>query len=348
MTSLNLKSQPLLLLRSNESFTLIFLSLIYALFVVFFPWELVSKLGYFDDFRTYEKGLAYRIKDSRTIIEMYNIEGPLRFFTFEGLWDMTLVSLMSLTNDNVYFSLRIVSFFILFAWGLITFRRLPFWWGLLFLLNPTSIEVAMSGLRNGFAWSILALAIFYLPFLLRNVVIWMTPFIHSTSIILIGFYYTSNIWFKYNLIKGKKFFSRKTNSLIIAFFPGLLIGVLLGFAAEFFLLAIGDRRAAIVTQSYDPSLLQSLFWWILLFTQFTCSSDYLRKNCFQTNLVTWFCFMNLTISWSSRVWAAAIPFIAISIWNLPRKKREFILILWISYTVIWYLYWSNLFFWWNQ
>ena len=348
MTSLHAQSRDSWYLKTNESFTLIFLSFIYARFILFIPWELINKVGYFDDFLTYENHFIVRATDQRSIIELYNIDGPLKFFTFEGLWDMTLVKLMSLTDNNAFLSLRIISFLILFSWGLIIFRRLPFWWGVIFLINPTSVDVAMSGLRNGFAWSIFALAVFYLPFFLRNIVIWTTPFIHSTSIILIGFYYSSNIWLKYNFFKGKSFFSRRVSTLIIAFVPGLLIGLILGFFAEYFLLAIGDRRAAIAVQSYNPSLLQAIFWWILLFTQFTCSSDYLRKNYFQTNLVTWYCFMNLSISWSSRIWAAAIPFIAISIWNLPRKKREFILILWILYLIIWYLYWSNLFFWWNQ
>ena len=316
--------------------------------IVFFPWELINKIGDFDDFAIYEENLIERVADPRSIIERYGIEGPLAFFTFEGLWDMILVQLMSITNNNAFLSLRMISFFILFSWALITFKRLPFWWGVLFLINPTSIDLAMSGLRNGFAYSIFAIALFYLPFIARNLLIWTTPFIHSTSIILIGFYYSAGIWLKYNLIKGERFFSKRTNVLIIAFIPGLLIGIILGFLSEFILTAIGDRRALIAQQSYKPSLQQALFWWILLLTQFTCSSDYLKKNYFQTNLITWFCFMNLSISWSSRVWAATIPFIAISIWNLPKEKREFILILWIVYLVLQYLYWSHLFFWWNQ
>ena len=348
MTNIDNKFEDHWYLRTNESFTLIFLSVIFALAVVLFPWDAINKVGFFEDFLVYEINLEQRMEDPRSIIERYGIDGPLTFFTFEGLWDMTLVRLMYLTDNNAFVSLKIISFLTLLAWGLITFRRLPFWWGVLFLINPTSIDVALSGLRNGFAWSIFALAIFYLPFVARNLLMWTAPFIHSTSIVLIGFYYSSRIWFNFNLIKGKRFFSKKSNAVIIAFLPGTVIGILLAFLSEMILLSIGDRRALIAQQSYDPSLLQALFWWILLFTQLSCSSDYLRKNSLQTNLVSWYCFMNLSISWSSRVWAAAIPFIAISIWNLPKKKRDFILALWVGYLTLWYFYWSNLFYWWNQ
>ena len=101
-------------------------------------------------------------------------------------------------------------------------------------------------------------------------------------------------------------------------------------------------------KSYDPSLMQAAFWIVLLATQATCSSEYIKKNAFQMNLISWYLAMNLTISWSSRVWGAMIPLLAISIWNLPKGKRDFILMLWIFYLLLWFGYWSNLFFWWNQ
>ena len=37
------------------------------------------------------------------------------------------------------------------------------------------------------------------------------------------------------------------------------------------------------------------------------------------------------------------PLIAYSIWQLPLKSRQFILLLWSGNLILWYLYWSKLF-----
>jgi hypothetical protein len=207
----------------------------------------------------------------------------------------------------------------------------------------------MSGLRNGLSYSIFFLSLYYFKGVFKHLVMLSTLFIHSTAIVLVSFYYGLKIWFDHSLYKGKRFiFSKRLGSMFVSVVPGFVVGFLIAFVSEYILGSIGDRRALLAAQSYDPSLLQALFWYILLATQLTCSSEYIRKNSFQMNLISWYIAMNLTISWSSRVWAASIPFIAISIWNLPRGKRDFIILLWIFYLFLWFLYWTKLFFWWNQ
>jgi hypothetical protein len=349
LLSLDTKSQNRWYLKTNESLGLFLTSLLYASFMILFPWDLINKIGFFDDFRTYVVNLEERILDPRSIIERYKITTFLAYFTFEGLWDQILVGLMELTDRNSELSLRLISFSIFFIWGLITFKVIPFWWAIIFLINPTSVDVAMSGLRNGLAYALFFLSLFYFKGVFRHLLFFATPFIHSTAIVLIGLHYGLKIWYGHTLFSSKRFlFSKKVGSIFIAVVPGLLVGLVIAFISEYILSAIGDRRAGMTQRSYDPSQLQALFWYVLLATQLTCSSEYLKKNSLQINLISWFLSMNLVISWSSRVWAASIPLIAIAIWKLPKRKRDFILVLWVSYLIIWYLYWSNLFFWWNQ
>ena len=335
--------------RVDQTTGLFLLSLFYALFMVLFPWEEVKKVGIFDDFLVYAENLDARILDPRSIIERYSISNLIQYFTFEVLWDFILVSLMSLTDNNSELSLRLISFFVFFIWGLIAFKVLPFWWGLIFLINPVSVDIAMSAIRNGLAYGLFIFSIVYLRGPLKHVTFFLTPFIHSSAIVLLVLYYGLKVWYQNKVFKNKKIiFSEKIGSLLASTFPGLIAGLLIAFVSEYFLGAIGDRRALLAARSYDPSIFQASFWYLLLATQLTCSSKYLRENSFQMNLISWYLAMNLTISWSSRVWAATIPFIAISIWNLPKGKRDFILLSWLFYLVTWYLYWSNLFGWWNQ
>ena len=112
--------------------------------MVLLPWEEVKKVGIFDDFLVYAENLDARILDPRSIIERYSISNLIQYFTFEVLWDFILVSLMSLTDNNSELSLRLISFFVFLIWGLIAFKVLPFWWGLIFLINPVSVDIAMS------------------------------------------------------------------------------------------------------------------------------------------------------------------------------------------------------------
>ena len=316
--------------------------------MVLFPWDFVTKAE-FGDYLVYVENLDERITDSRSIIERYKITNLLQYFTFEGLWDQVLVGLMGLTDSNSKLSLRIVSFSIFFIWGLIAFRVIPFWWAIIFLINPTSVDVAMSGLRNGFSYALFLLSLIYFKGIFKYILMLLAPFIHSTAIVLVGLYYVLKIWYGHKLFRAKRFiFSEKTGSILVSILPGAVVGLLIAFVSEYILGAIGDRRALMASKSYDPSLMQAFFWIVLLATQATCSSEYIKKNAFQMNLISWYLAMNLTISWSSRVWGATIPLIAISIWNLPKGKRDFILILWIFYLVLWFGYWSNLFFWWNQ
>ena len=192
------------MIRTDESIGLILLSLFYALFMVLFPWEEINKLGRFDDFMIYVENLDERILDPRSIIERYNITTLLQYFTFEGLWDFILVSLMNLTDSNSELSLRIISFFIFFIWGLIIFRVLPFWWGLIFLINPVSVDIAMSAIRNGLAYGLFIFSIVYLKGPLKHITFFLTPFIHSSAVVLYVLYYGLRIWYQNKILKINK------------------------------------------------------------------------------------------------------------------------------------------------
>lgn len=325
---------------TNKGLSLHFYSLLFASFVIFFPWDVITRVPSSEgDFAQYLKVFS----SSQFKIDMYGWTTIIQFFTGEALWDYVLRSIAIITGP--YFALRMVSFLICYMWGLIAFKYMPIGWALLFLMNPTSIDVAMSTIRNGFAYSLFLFSFFYLSGGKKILVFFLTPFLHSSSVALLSIYYAIKLWFK-RIFKTKVIiFSERVRITLISILPGILIGIALAYFTDLILSLLGDRRVGIADKSASPSILQSLFWYILLATQLTCSLKYIKKHAFTINLIVLYLVMNTSISWAYRFWGASIPIIAIAIWDLPKRKRQLIVLLWIVYLFLWYVYWTKLLTW---
>lgn len=326
-------------IATNHGVVLHFFSFMFAAFVVFFPWEIIMRSSGTDGFNDFTQYLKV-FSSAQYKMDMYQWTTLVQFFTGELLWDNLIRSLSLLTSP--YFALRTASFLICYIWALITFKNIPFLWGLVFLLNPTSIDVAMSGIRNGFAFALFLFSFFYLSGARRIMMFSLTPFFHSSAAGLIAIYFSIKFWFKGIFKTRVILFSERTRSIIIAVVPGIILGIALTVLADVVLSFLGDRRVGLASKSQAPSITQSLFWYTLLCTQLTCSVQYIKRNAFTINLIVWYLILNTSISWSYRIWGATIPIIAISIWNLPKQKRQLIMLMWIAYLILWYVYWTKL------
>jgi len=330
---LSIKRKPLLVVLST---------ILYVSLVIFLPWDQISRTasleGGFRDFGRYVQIFSYRHIPLR---ELYGWTSLLQYFTGEALWDELMLKLVSITGDPVI-SLRIISCFICSIWGIYAFSKVPFFWALTFLLNPISIEVALSGIRNGFAWSIFILATMIGFPLVRYLLFAMIPFIHSSAIILILFFSYSQSPLT---LRKLGFFLKKgrLHHILLASLPGISAGIVLVFGNTL-LNFLDDRRIDSGGDYFrgGGSFLQMSFWIILFAIQLRCDNDYIRRHNIAINLLAWYIIMNPVIPWSFRIWGAAIPLLAYAVWDLPKKLRNFIIPLWIGYLVMWYFYWSIL------
>lgn len=309
----------------------VFLSVLYALAVIIFPWEEISKAG-FSDFEQYVSYFTYFYESNDiSAVEIYGISTFKELFTHEVLWYEMIRWLTRETTDPVV-ALRVVSFFILFVWGYFLFKRTRFSIAVLFLFNPMVIDIAMSGIRNGLAWAVILIGISLDSKIIRAVLFFASMFIHSTSLVLVVFYYVA-------LYASKNFRGRLL--LFCGLGSGVLVGLALTVGNELVLGALGDRRTGASYLVGGGSFLQASIWAILLYFQCSSGQDYIRKNLFVIAILAWYQTMNPFIPWSYRVWGAILPLIAYSALQLPPRKRQLFLYLYIGYLVLQYIYWTK-------
>lgn len=326
---------------SRKALLAVLLSIGYALFVVFFPWEVISKSG-FSDFNQYVEYFNYFHNHlDISAVKLYKISTLTEYFTHEVLWYELVRWLTGMTGEAAI-ALRIISFFILFVWSQFLLKRVSYGISLLFLFNPTAIDVAMSGIRNGLAWSLVIVGLSVQSRVLKAALFLAGMFIHSSTLVLVILYYFTKL--AGQVINGK-ILSRG-----ILLFAGLGAGIFFGLAltvgSELVFELIGDRRLGENYMVGGGSFLQASLWAILLFFQCTSGRDYVRQNIFVVAVLAWYQTMNPFIPWSYRIWGAFLPVIAISVMNLPTRKRQIFLYFYSGYLVLQYLYWTKLFDYW--
>jgi len=319
---------------SQKSIYVFIAAVLYASFIVFFPWIFIIKTEEIKDFdRVVEYYNSIQIPKS----EIYGWTSLVQYLTGEALWDTIVLSLTSITGEASV-SLHIISFFICMVWGIFLFSRMPVGWALAFLLNPISIDVVISGIRNGFAWSLVILGLMVTRIFFKYSILLITPFIHTSSVAF--------LMLIFSVKKIIRPLSSKLNVILIAVGSGAAIALSLTVFKDIVFSITGDRRAVYEYVRGGGSYLHMLFFIILIFTQLMCNIDYIKKHGIAISLIAWYLVMNPFIPWSFRIWGAAIPLIAYAIWELPGKKKQIILFLWIGNLSLWYLYWTKLFNYW--
>lgn len=325
---------PLLQVPRKTLLTVL-LSIGYAAFVVFFPWDEISRGG-FPDFEQYVNYFNYFATHDVSKFGEYQLDSILEYFIREALWYECVYWLTSMTGEAAT-SLRVISFFILFVWGLFLFKRVSYGVALLFLLNPFAIDVAMSGIRNGLAWSLVIVGIMTQSRILRATLFLAGMWIHTAALPLVVLYYLSRLASRF--MKG--------GALLLAGLGiGIFLGLLLTVGSEFVLGAIGDRRQGANYIVGGGSLMQALLWAALLCFMCLSGRAYIRQNIFVIAVLAWYLTMNPFIPWSYRIWGAFLPVIALSAMNLPTRKRQMFTYLYSGYLALQYLYWTKLFDYW--
>ncbi|MDZ7959738.1 MAG: hypothetical protein RMY34_17950 [Aulosira sp. DedQUE10] len=281
----------------------------------------------------------YFNSNTLSLIEQRDWTSITQFLSGEVLWDLFVLRATEITGDAAI-ALRIISFFICLIWGLFLFRKMPIYWALTFLLNPISITMAMDVIRNGFAWSLIILSLMLTQKWLQPLkflICVATPFIHTNSAALLLLVFNPAI----RLFQADKKFKVILSSIL----PGVAVGLLVTVFGSSVLSSIGDRRAGEIADTRSGSYTEIIFWVILFIIQLSCSTSYIKNNSLTINILAWYFIMNLSIPWSYRLWSAAIPLMACAIWEMPKEKRDLVLLFWLGYFFLLYIYWTPMFNW---
>ena len=173
---------------NNKNLTVLLASLAYACFVVFFPWEEIRH----DDFRDFDRYVDFFNSQAPPTTEWYGIDSMIVYFHAEQLW-IDLISWLTAKTGEAAIALRVISFLICVVWGTFLFSRMPIGWALPFLLNPTSIDMAMSQIRQGFAWSLVIIGLMASSLTIRGLLFVSASFFHTTSVGLVALYLSAKM-----------------------------------------------------------------------------------------------------------------------------------------------------------
>jgi hypothetical protein len=327
-----------ILLQKETKLSIVY-SLVYATFVVFFPWEIISREK-FSDFDTYVITFEYYYLSGTTIFDLYDIRTIVDLYTSEVLWNLLMILLTNATHDPEI-SLRIVSFFILFVFGFLIYKTAGISTpgltiSLLFLLNPAVIDVAMSGIRNGFAWSLILIALWNRSEKLHVgeiALIVVAMFIHSTSLLVASLLYATR--YAPKILSGK-------HLVLFGVVAGVGVGLAITVFNEVFVAAIGDRRVGSDYLTVGGTLAYASIWGVLLFLMSSSGREYVKENTFQISILAWYLTTNLFMPGAFRIWACLLPVIVRSIFRLSLVRFRFFLSLYLVYLLLQYYYWSHL------
>lgn len=309
------------------------LGLAYALFVVLFPWDEISKGG-FTDFEAYVSDFDFYASADLSKADMYQLTSLKDLLFSEFLWH-ELVKNMTRAIGDAATALRLLSFVTLFVWGAFLFRRVGFGIALLFLFNPMVIDVAMSAIRNGFAWALVLIGLSVRSRILRALLFVVGTLIHTSTLVLLVIYYGVRMMTR--VLKGTRILALGAAGL------GASIGLAVTFGRALLTEAIGDRRTSEDYIVGGGSLLQASLWAILLLLQCLSGRDYIRRNAFIIAVLGWYLAMNPFIPFSYRIWGAFLPPIAVAALELPPRFKQLFLYLYPGYLGLQYFYWTKFF-----
>lgn len=205
-------------------------------------------------------------------------------------------------------------------------------WPILFLINPSTIDLVIAQVRSAFALAVLMIALLNLPWWIRILLLITAGTIH-TSMYLFGVLYLFIML--YSKISNKYVFLKSKPILISS---ALFIAFVVSFAAPVVLGAIGDRRVNIETDALG--LLFSFTWLTFVVSYYAVgkSDDFLFPHFFYTICTLIGLFSIFSDAYGSRYIAVAIPFLIIMIARQEVKPRRWLLLQYTSIMLIYYYF----------
>ncbi|MFS0756796.1 hypothetical protein ABC383_19125 [Noviherbaspirillum sp. 1P10PC] len=314
---------------SSVNLQAVFASLLFALFMLWIPWEeLVGKE--FEDKQVYINNFLYL----KSIVEDKDLSGLRDFFFNEVLWDVLVRAAMDKLGIPIGVILNAVTFLCLFCFA----RFLAVRHGvlsILLLVNPLVVDFAFSQLRMAFAVSLVLLALSLRSRVALCATLVMACFIHTAMVLFIVMYLVAvqvSLWVR------KRNFPVYTLAYI-AMAGGALIALLIGPLRGSLLSSVGDRRAEYELGA--ATLSYASFWIGLLATvplqkaRFYAS----RFNLLSVACLATFTFATLMGVFAARFISALFPMLMSLMLTLGRPVREVMLLMYLVYLGLQWHYW---------
>jgi len=302
-----------------------------SLFFISFPWALISRSG-FPDIEMLIKTFSL-IPEGITSANYFRIDSFYSYINSEILW-FDLVRILASFFGSLELTFKFLSFLIFFGWSHYLIKRVSPFLAFSFLFNPLVIEVAVQGIRNGFAWLLFIYGINSKSRPLMFSLFLLSLALHKASAVLIVIYLTIKTTKK--LFKNDVFFI-----FFISIFTALIaFSITLG--REYLFLYISDRRLTPDYISGHGSFGLATIWITFLVFMSSSGLKYLKENIFIFAIIIFYLILNLFVPWAYRIWASLIPLVAISVSYLPSHLKDTFLRAYLVFFILHYIVWTKL------
>jgi len=303
-------------------------AIIYSVGFVLFPWEYLLGLSFPDKLNyiaRFDQLQAFGVDSINPL------GGVLGAFISESLWGFILYGL-GLSGFSAEQALLLISFFCILAIVVFVSSKVNFTLAAIFLLNPLIVDFVMAQQRSALAFAGFLAFVSTKANVLRILIVSGCMFIHvAFGLLLVGYVLAGAVA---RLRVANSPLVNRAAHLLIAFIAALVL--LLG--KDFFLSAIGDRRAA--TSSGSQSIVYALFWLALIIYIVVFSRgrlDWLLNfTCLFVSLFMVAVFLN---TYSSRYLVFALPFLVIALARLPFNESVLSYFLLFCYQFVQWVYW---------
>lgn len=305
-------------------------SVIFALIILFTPWESFKENAFFDKSNYLEYALY-----GTNALEFRSFDSVFSYISQEWLWHFIILNIKDYMPYEIFFNG--VSFISLLSIAYYMLRRNSLL-SILLLINPLIINLVMSQYRISFAMSIVLTAIIFKKNkIIRNLLVAAACLIH-TSTVLFVFSYILIVFLNKKLIRRPYLY----NFCLIMI--GMSISLMLSGFVDVILEAIGDRRTDYAIDDLSSSLSYLSFWIIsfilVVINYLNRRFEYLYESVALVVLSN-IAFNAIFGGYSTRVLAVFFPVIMSTLLHLKPSYRIPLIFLFFLYSVLQWYFWFN-------
>ena len=312
------------------------LSFFYALFFVYLiPWTDLYGSEFVDIF-SYIERIVY-LHDGGKEAERWGIQWLIN----EPLWKAVIVLLGDLFTDYraVLYG---ISFITVFVYVSFLIKRVEFYVGMIFLLNPMMVDLFLAQIRIAVAFSLVLIAYDLASRESRSkvvpiILLVMAALIHVSMPIFYAIYYL--LYYLNERIEDKKYY-------LISLFTALFIALFMKYGSNLILVMLGDRHAGYNDYIASSSVIYSLAWFIIaiIISTFGDFSDKKKRVfvAYSVTILSFFFFSSFLNVFAARYLAVTMPIIILSIDYLPKHIKQGTYLFLLFYNLYLFKYWLQI------
>lgn len=260
----------------------------------------------------------------------------------EPIWKQIMLFISQYSSDYYRGALYFISALTVFLYISFLLKRVPWYIGMIFLVNPMMVDLFLAQMRSALAFGIVLIAYDY--FLRENhskillaILLVIALMIHASMPLFYLFFFL--LYYYNSRVEEYKYY-------FIALVFGIFIAFFMKYGVTAILTFIGDRHAGFDEYIGGSSLAYSISWMIIAFI-IGAFGDFTDKRqrilvAYAIMIMSYFFFSSVLGVFAARYVALVMPLIIVSISYLPKHIQQGTYLFLLLYNIYSFKYWLQL------